>query len=302
MNATLKSYKMEIYRPNWKKPACVSVLLHICVFTLATLGLPYFTTTPEPEDVIIAVEMVDIAEFAQTDNLDEPDKSEEEDTPAPPPKPVYNNTDTVPDLLSPKEPDITPEPVEEVEEIPEPPKEDEPKIDITEIKEPPKPKNKPKPKPKPPEPKAEPAKEQPDFTSLLKSLTPDEPTESVQKPKENDGAGRTSQIADFDKQMTRSELDDLNRGVQPCWNVQAGGRDAQTLVVKLRVFVRPDLTVRDVEILDQPRYDRDSHFKAAADAAKWALLMPKCNTLRIPPEKYESYKSFIYNFDPSNML
>ncbi len=307
-----KAYKTELYRLNWKKPASISVLLHVSVFALATFGLPMFFIPTEPEDIIIPVEMVDLDEMAQTPVVDEPDKNEEVEPP-PPPKPVYNNEQTAPDLLSPKEPDIAPieeEVVEEkVEDIPPPPKEEAPVVDPTEIKEPPKPKNKPRPKPKPEPKKEEVKKEEPkqeeerDISSLLKSLTPDEPQEQTTPKQETEvGAGQTSQIADYAKVMTRSELDDLNRGVAPCWNVQAGGRDAQKLVVKLRVFVMPNLKVRDVEILDSMRYNTDSHFKAAADAARWALMNPQCSTLRIPPEKYESYKTFIYNFDPSNML
>lgn len=293
---------MEIYRPNWKKPACVSVLLHICIFTLATLGLPYFTTTPEPEDIIIAVEMVDIAEFAQTDNLDEPDKSEEEDTPAPPPKPVYNNTDTVPDLLSPKEPDITPEPVEEVEEIPEPPKEDEPKVDITEIKEPPKPKNKPKPKPKPPEPKAEPVKQQADsmFKDLMDRMNDDHPSPAQEKK----GKGTTSQKGDISTVLTTTEYGLLGSGISPCWVVDIGQRYSDDLYVEVFVTVNRDRTVKTANILpkDNFKYKNNARFRAAADLAINALLNQECRTLKLPEDKYHLWKEFTLPFDPSSMM
>ena len=72
--------------------------------------------------------------------------------------------------------------------------------------------------------------------------------------------------------------------------------------MSLRVFVNPDMTVQNVEILDQIRYGSDSHFRAAADAARRALLNPNYRTLKLPPEKYESWKVFKYNFDPSMML
>ena len=275
----------------------ISILFHVAVFLLTMLSLPRLAKDPPPLEMISTVELVDLADIAQTNVEDKPQEEKAEDKAPAPPKPVYNNTDSAPDLLSPKPPEI-----EEVPDIPE--------EVVEEIKPAPKPKSKPKPpkKPEPTPPKEEPPEEkkedQKDFTSLLKSLTPDEPdppapTESEPKP---DDQGQVSQIADFAKQMTRSELDDLNRGVQPCWNVNAGGKDAQDLNVRLRVFVNPEMRVSEVQILDQLRYNTDTHFRAAAEAARRALLNPACSSLRLPPEKYEQWKVFIYNFDPKGML
>ncbi|PCJ96043.1 MAG: hypothetical protein COA45_11655 [Zetaproteobacteria bacterium] len=280
------------------KPAVISIIFHVVVFSLATLGLPYVVKKPEPMEMAITVEFVDMAELSQTNLLDQPQEDNADIAPTEP-KTVYNKSDSIPDLLSPRELDIQ-------EDIPEPPKE-KPKPDLTLIQKPPKPKNKPrKPDPTPPKqvdenPKEEDAK---DFTSLLKSLTPDDPAKNSVSPpvKQQSNQGQTSQIADFSKQMTRSELDDLNRGVQPCWNVNAGGKNAENLLVSLRVFVNQNLRVREVQILDQLRYNADTHFRAAAEAARRALLNPRCSTLRLPPDKYEQWKVFKYTFDPSQML
>lgn len=296
MNAVKDNRKNEFISGNMGKPALYSVIFHVVVFILATVGLPYVVEDVEPMEMAITVELVDLSEVSQTNVLDKPQESEEKEAPAEQ-KPVYNNTDTVPDLLSP------PPPEEVVEEIPEPPKE-KPKPDLTQIKKPPKPKNKPrKPKPTPPKPEKPPEEDiEQDFTSLLKSLATDEPAEESTPEEPETNKGQTSQIADFSKQMTRNEFDDLNRGVEPCWNVNAGGKDAQTLIVQLSVFVNRDRTVRDVQIIDRLRYNTDTHFKAAADAARRALLNPRCSTLRLPLEKYERWKNFKYVFDPSKML
>ncbi len=299
MNAAVnKDYRTALYEPNITVPAIISGLLHIGVFLLAIYGVPYISKDLELQDVIIPVELFDPSEIIETNKIDEPEKSEEEDI-APPPerKPVYNNSDSVPDLIEPQEPEIE-------ENVPEP----APKVappDPTIIKKPPKPKAKPKP-PKRPEPVQEKPKEEDkkpdrDITSLLKSLTPDEPEENSSKNPDM-GQGKTSQNGDVSKQMTSSDLAALVRGVQPCWNVNAGGRNAEDLVVRLRVLVNRDRSVRDVIVMDQMRYISDSHFKSAADAAKWALLNPRCSTLNLPPEKYDSWKSFIFVFDPSQML
>ena len=298
MNAVRLQRNDDYVAMNMGGPTSVSLVLHLIVFILATVGLPYIANRPDTMDIAITVELVDLAEVSQTNVEDEPDESEVDDVPLKR-KPVYNSAESPPELVDPTEPEI-----EETPDIPEPPKEEEPeKPDVTEIKEPPKPKNKPRKEPPKPEvqEKEKPEEHEKDFTSLLKSLTPDEPEDSS-KAQTNAGQGATSQIADFSKTMTRSELDDLNRGVQPCWNINAGGKNAEDLIVDLKVFVNPDLRVRDVQILDQVRYSTDSHFRASAEAARRALLNPKCSKLRLPPEKYDHWKVFIYTFDPSQML
>ncbi len=301
MNAAVKKdYRTALYAPNITKPAAISAFLHVAVFVLATVGIPYLSKDIVTEDMVIPVELFDPSEIIETTNPDEPQKNEEDDI-APPPerKPVYNKSETVPDLAVPEEPDI-PEPEEIIPE--ETPKIEPP--DPTEIKTPPKPKSKPKPPPKPKvveeKPKEE-EKPEKDITSLLKSLTPDEPEETDAR-KNDVGQGNTSQQGNVAKQMTSSDLVALVRGVQPCWNVNAGGRMAEDLVVKLRVLVNRNRTVRDAIILDKLRYAADPHYKSAADAARWALLNPQCSTLNLPEEKYETWKSFIFVFDPSQML
>ncbi len=294
MNAVKVHKQQEFISSSMSKPAAYSFVLHLFVFVLATVGIPYIADRPVPMDLPITVELVDLDEISQTNVNEEPQESEIPDVPVKR-KPLYNKSEDMPDLLSPKEPDV-----EDSPDIPEPPKENE-KPEVTKIEAPPKPKN----KPRKPEAKTEerPKEDEKDFTSLLKSLTPDEAEDGKENQLQTKNlAGQTSQIADFSKQMTRSELDDLNRGVQPCWNVNAGGKNAEELIVDLRVYVNPDLRVRDVQIIDQIRYGTDTHFRAAAEAARRALLNPRCSVLRLPPEKYEYWKVFIYTFDPSQML
>ncbi|MBI1301998.1 MAG: hypothetical protein GC137_10155 [Alphaproteobacteria bacterium] len=287
----------ELFPGHMRWPAICSAILHVVMFALATFGIPYIASKPEPVEMAIAVELVDASDIPQS--LPKDDANDEPPVPIQR-KPLYSDSDTVPDLLSPRKPDI------KVDDIPEPPKKDEPLPEKAEIKMPPKPVNKPRPpeKPKPkqeetkePEKVAEPEK---DFNSLLKSLTPDEvePSPKLQaEAKESNNQEEGQSVA-----MTSGEIDDLNRGVQPCWNVNAGGRNAEDLIVTLRVFVNPDLRVRDVQIIDQLRYSTDTHFKAAAEAARRALLNPNCSKLNLPPEKYEQWKVFRYVFDPSQML
>ncbi len=302
MNAAVKKdYRTALYTPNITKPAVISAFLHVTVFVLATVGIPYLSKDIVTEDMVIPVELFDPSEIIETTNSDEPQKSEEEDI-APPPerKPVYNNSETVPDLAVPQEPDI-PEPEEIIPE--ETPKVEPP--DPTEIKKPPKPKSKPKPPQKPKVAEEKPKEEEKpekDITSLLKDLMPDEQEKTDSNSEQGEGQGQSSQIADYSQQMTGYELSQLNAGVSPCWFVDIGSAQSRAHIVPLKVFVNPDLTVRKVEIIEKARYASDSHYKIYAESARRALLHPNCNKLRIPLEKYEYYKVFKYTFDPSNML
>jgi outer membrane biosynthesis protein TonB len=161
---------------------------------------------------------------------------------------------------------------------------------------------KPKPKPKPPEPKPKkPEKEKPDFNSLLKNLTPDLDTEKV-KQADTGETDTPTPDAPIATKLSMSEEDALRQQLAGCWNVMAGAKYAENLVVKIRAFMNQDRTVNRAVILDQSRYNRDTHFRAAADAAIRALRNPRCTPLKLPPEKYDQWKTIVITFDPKDML
>lgn len=304
MNAAVtKDYRTALYTPSITKPAIISALLHIGVFVLATVGIPYLSKDVETEDMVIPVELFDPSEVIETTNPDEPQKSEEEDiVPPPERKPVYNNSETVPELAVPEEPDI-PEPEEIIPE--EPPKIVPP--DPSEIKKPPKPKSKPKPPPKPKvaeeKPKEE-TKPERNMDSLLNDLTPRDDEETQPSKVADGGKGQDSQVANIAESITSSELSQLHAGIGPCWNVDIGMLYSEDAYVVLLVTVNRDRTVKSAEILvkDTFKYNSNQRFKVSADAAIRALLDPKCRTLRLPENKYDQWKQFMLPFDPSSML
>ncbi len=296
-----------------KLPFILSIVLHVGVFALVTVSIPFVTKDLEIMPQAVTVEMVDISEYSQTDVLAPPTEPKEEVTEEQPPKqedPVYNNQD----LVTPQAPDIEeivpapPEKTEIVEEVPAPPEAVPP------------PASPPKRKPKPPAPKVEMKKpetkpEKPpekvqetpqrDITSILNDITPDKNEKSVSdiiQETTKQATAAPSQIAPIGAELTRSEKDALNRGVSPCWVVDAGAKGAENLKVKLRVHIDPSMTVRKVEIMERVRYQSDPQFKAAADSARRALMNPRCSKLNLPPAKYEQWKTFIYNFDPKGMI
>src|SRR3546814_9513743 len=63
--------------------------------------------------------------------------------------------------------------------------------------------------------------------------------------------------------------------------------------------MNPDGTVRTAEIQDRARMASDSFYRAAAESARRAVLNPRCSPLRLPPEKYNAWKTLVLNFDRS---
>ena len=263
-----------------------SSLFHVLIFIVALFGIPFAAKEP----IIMApvtVELVDISDVTQTNKKPPPkappiEKPKEPEAPKPPPEELKKPEPPKPE---PKEPDPVPPPK---------PKE-EPK------KEPEKPKD--PPKPKPPEPKEEPKPQEDLFNSLLKDLTPKE----EEKPTENntqDVSEETedSPLADIANQLSISEIDAIRAQLEPCWNVPAGAKFAEDLVVQIQVRMNRDRTVNDIRVVDRGRYSRDNVFRAAADSAMRALRNPRCTPLNLPPEKYDQWKTITINFDPSDML
>lgn len=300
------------------KPVVASFGLHILVVLILTLGFPYLVIPPEPEPFVIPVSIAPLDEITQTDIVaphNETKETKEEAKPVVPPKtePVYAKPEPEPEpeepkIVTPKEPIVEeqiPEPVVEktvVEEKKQEPAPVPPVKPIVKPRKPPVPKVKPEKKDKKEDVKKT---ESRDISSILKDLTPskdEKPLPQTQDTQSMEPSSRSSAQAPLGSKLTRSEEDDLNSGVTPCWVVDPGMQDAHNLIVTLRVFVGPDMVVQRVVFEDMARYRSDPAYRSAAESARRALINPTCSKLRLPPEKYQYWREFIYNFDPSNMI
>lgn len=102
--------------------------------------------------------------------------------------------------------------------------------------------------------------------------------------------------------VTIGEIDLVRRQIERCWNVPAGAREAADLVVHIRVQMNLDGTPRNAAILDGGRLGSDSFYRAAAESALRAVLNPRCHPFRLPPEKFEDWKTITLVFNPKEML
>lgn len=274
-------------------PVFQSALLHIVVIALGMITLPMVARDPVIVPPPVSVDIVDIDALTQAKKAASRPKAPEIAKPAPPaskpmaPKVVAQKP---PDMLSPRPPD-TAEKVAGARAV-----ESVPPLKRTEIA-----------KPAPPKPKetSKPAAEKKDdFQSLLRNLMPDSKIEAARESADDPALSdeESLPVPRLGERITVSEEDALRRQLGRCWNVMAGAKYAEDLAVEVKVIVNPDRTVQRASILDQGRYGRDPHYRAAADAALRALRNPLCSPLALPPEKYESWKTTIIRFDPREML
>ncbi|MCK5284178.1 MAG: cell envelope integrity protein TolA [Alphaproteobacteria bacterium] len=280
MNAIFHHDRERYVPPSMKGAVVTSSLFHVVLFILTAIGIPFIAKDPLIITTPINVEIIKIDEITQTDIIAKPNKTPEKlEKPKPlenKPKPPKVMAKTPPNLTKPKPPEIkriTEKPVKK-----------------------PKPK---KPKEKPKEKSTTIKKHENDFASLLKNLTPDTQLE-FNDDKEN--ILQNSQIARLSDRLTVSELDAFKHQIEPCWNVPSGAKYAEDLAVEIRVLMNPDMTLNSASILNRGRYNRDTHFRAAADSALRALRNPRCSPLKLPADKYEQWKTITIRFDPKDML
>ena len=304
----------------------VSALMHVGIVVLIVLGLPTLFRPTVPEDQPIAVELVTIAPETRAThpnpNMPKPNAKPEipiEAAPAPkpqpkpippPPTPVAPPSAEPPPQAvappAPPQPDVTPpppppppKPVEAQAPPPPPPK-----------PEPPKPKPEPKPQPEqvaqaPPKPDTKKADAQA-FDSLLKNLTktPALPQQDAKPQRQQVAAAAppsSQPRAPLGSQLTASELDLVREQIARCWNINAGARDAKDLVVEIRAAVQADGTVTRADIVDTGRASSDPLFRAAAESARRAFFNPQCTPLKLPPEKYATWKDLVVDFSPKDI-
>ncbi|MGD9613918.1 MAG: hypothetical protein AB7H90_01825 [Alphaproteobacteria bacterium] len=236
--------------------------------------------------------------------------------PPPPPKPVEARASAVPPPLPERKPKPKPEPrpVQQAraETKPDPKPKPEPQRAT---------RAEPKTEVKPESRKVDPAafskllqdletrekEDQPDaFDSLLKNLTrqqtarTEEPTPAPRRMASLSPPSAQPK-APLGTELTASEIDIVRQQLSRCWNIPAGARDARDLVVTIRGTIAPDGRVLQADIVDKARLG-DPFFRAAAESARRAFFHPHCRPLRLPPEKYESWKTFEIALSPKDIL
>ena len=105
-----------------------------------------------------------------------------------------------------------------------------------------------------------------------------------------------------DSGLTLSEEDELKAQIFGCWSIPLGLPYDENLLVRIKINIKPDGTVSEIEILDHDRMNKpgQSYYKVLAESALRAIKL--CQPLRVPSTGYERWKELQLNFDAREML
>ncbi len=99
--------------------------------------------------------------------------------------------------------------------------------------------------------------------------------------------------------MSLSELDALRQRLAQLWNIPAGAKDPQELVVQIRMKLKPDGTLAGPPMVLTS--GKSPLFVAARDSAIRALFRGQPYDM-LRPENYELWKDIEITFDPRDMI
>ncbi len=291
----------------------LSVLLHVCIFALAVLGLPRLFD-PEPVEMgAVAIEIASLSELEATGPPARPEPVAPVAKPPPAAKaapPQAPSLPPSPALTIPEPRPVPPEAAPAPAAVPKPrakpaPPEPDPAP-------PPKPQTKPSPKAvkkvaakKPPRPRARP----PDrMGTILKNL--DRIAAPVPKPapdEEKAVAAATPSLQERFQQRRRGDetviIAELRHQLEPCWSVPAGGKDVAGITVPIRIRLQPDGSLAGRPVVENAaRLASDQVYRAVAESALRALRDPRCVPFNLPYGQYNIWKDVVFSFDPKEML
>jgi hypothetical protein len=279
-----------------QKPLLYSLLLHLLLFILFMVGLPNWRKSNPDLLLPIPIDVVEIGAKTQAPKPTVQPKKEK-------PKPEE------PKKEPPKKEEPKPQPKPEPKPAPEPEK-PEPKPEPKAEPIAPAPTEKPKP---PTPPKKVPEKKAPEkkpekkkvntFDSVLKNLEEIEKTvpDAVKDDKADDSK-LDQQVGEIGDTLTISELDAIRRQLTLCWHPPAGAKGAQDMpIIPVRLFLNIDGSVREARLVEKGQMG-DAFYRAVAESALRAVKDPQCNPLKLPPEKYETWKDMTINFNPKDLM
>lgn len=264
-----------------------STALHGGLLAAMYIALPETEALQVAPSRALPVELVTIDEFTNLRDIPRP-----EPTPEPPAEEIAE-PEPEPIVEVPPEPLPEPEPAPVLEPEPAPAPDPEP---APEPEPEPEPEPRPQAKPTPPREEPKPAFDPTQIAALLDKLPEEEP-QPVRR-NEPQRASRAGPAA----QLTMSEIDAFKVQMRRCWSIPAGAANAESLVVRIKVFLRPDGSLaQPPQLINNSRLlTGDSYFRAAADSAMRAIR--RCAPFRMPADKYSSWSELDLNFDPREML
>ena len=138
----------------------------------------------------------------------------------------------------------------------------------------------------------------PDTKAAKKSF--DSLLDDAMASKDNENSGIKAEEAG--ETLTATQIDLIRQTIRKCWHFPAGLRNAEDLVVDIKMELDQAGNVTKAEIVDLNRMASDADFRTAAENAYRAVLDPNCNPLPLPKEKYDEWKELELSFNPKDMF
>ena len=331
--SSIKNNKFYIYLNNLESENIglfSSILIHFLILFLA-IGLPdFFGKKSISLPSIIPIEIVNISEVTSLERKDS-EKNEKKPPSSSLNKNKFNNSERI--EITKKEiklkPEITKKEIKLKPDIPEekkiftPEKKKKkiieekmeiipikkikvklkPKIEkstpVNEIKTDIVQKTQPKLKPKP--------KEQLNMASLLKDLRKKKQSiineeQEVEK-KDEDIAETKDELSDENSELSISEIDLLLQQLSGCWVATAGAKIEKGMIVTISVKLKQNGRVYDnsIRIIDTNIAKSSPVYGPITESAIRTLLNPDCVPLKLPEDKYDTWKKLTITFDHKMM-
>tara|TARA_B100000965_G_C19514596_1_gene723565 strand:- start:483 stop:1238 length:756 start_codon:yes stop_codon:yes gene_type:complete len=139
-------------------------------------------------------------------------------------------------------------------------------------------------------------------TNEIAALIDKSKQEQAETQKKSSELTQSSVKTAFAKGLSLSEEDALRAQIFGCWSVPLGLPYDESLLVRIKLKLKPDGRILKAEILDHARMNTpgQSFYKILAESALRAVRI--CQPLKVPPTGYERWKDLQLNFDPTEML
>jgi len=281
----------------------ISSFLHVAVVAAAFFVLPETEKFEVKKSEAIQAETISESQFAKL--TEKPDEKKPEKKPKQKPEPEKKIEPKKKEVKKAPPPPPPPPPEPEAPPEPKPPEQKPPEPA------PPEPKVEAPPLPKPSEPKKEPEKKKaevkpvpktvpiprvrPKFAKKKRKFNPQKLSALLDKLPEDKAEESSPQFSGRSATISASDKDLMRRRIGECWSPPTGLKDAEKLLVKVKIRLKRDGT------LSRPPQIMSSISQAAADSAVRAIR--RCVPYDMfPSKKYNTWREIVLNFDPSQMF
>ena len=116
-------------------------------------------------------------------------------------------------------------------------------------------------------------------------------------------ANQQTKQTNIEHVLSFEEITILKEQIAECWNPPLGAKNLESLTVKLYLTLDKNANIKDVKLIAGPQKQKfDPFFRTAVENAMRAIRHPACTPLKLPLNKYNTWKQTILVFDPSQIL